>query len=764
MAYTIYPAGQQAALSPLLTPALIWNGTEGSGGSPPALDTTPRGTGVIWQPTCCGIFGDYMVWEQETELCVRANMADIDGIDYVELWLEGNSVILTQETWNAYATCPGYCFRIASRDGVDGGARLYMTAYPINGVPRRTSKQVTLATNGLLYTSIKYIDPVNGSDSFTGTSPTRVGSTSTGPWQSINRGIALAAAATKVQLLAGDHTTNQQNNQYVPVNQALPIIVENYPGVAKEDIVIKRPNALGSGGGVGGQDWSIRSSKVYFRNFTINNEETITITGVAREINAPIRPGAYNFENIDFTAPLYGYAGPPYGYRGFLPYLFQVDGTNAAQRYYTRDCVFYGPTGSGTAGEIRTTKEFSFDSISVGAGGVHDGFYAINGHYIAKGNFYIRFTTPETVEVASASYNAGTDRGTITLANTPSMSTLTGNNEYKIRVEASSTVPVGTIWLLSSSNDGTDTLVVQDGTTIIIPAVEGVGRDASLVANLQPGDQLFFYILAHGDFLQYFSENTEPNRPVTTGGTHNTTVYGNEFRGDIPGGVTQMCLFQPGSVQGPGLLSASGVNLSFSANHYLAIDEAVRLGPAAGAAAYEARRVIATPTPTTATINEAFTGGTVTSQSWKKGRHQFSTSVINNIWHGVTATGQISGAQYGFLFAQNTMDGALLNLRYDKHPVFANMPILHMETALFKDNLLDTQADHGIPGVVFLNSQYDSGTAPASDPTSLVSPWTISADMLTTSASKPILTTPISAWDHFGRPKVIGDKVGASNT
>lgn len=550
------------ATTDLISPGASWNGTAESGGSPPTENPSVIGAGWTGKAICAPDCGNYFWLESaddDYEITVACEHGDDSWIGDVSFWLEGTTVTVSTQTKSARTGVIGFSCVIDKSAiealGIDGDAHLYVTARPVNGYERLIGPiKLHLNYNGTISRAVVTVKA------------------SGGDYTNIHAALQGAASGSIVKVDAGTWLWDEADSGTTRDN-ARSITVQPADGLSAGDVIISKTTRTSPNTYI-----RPRSIRTTWRNIHFDMGKISHIYPAYFTDKLP----EHNFIGCDFT-DTNGVDGGDYGYHSseYAAYFFRAaDGGSA----YCDTCTFATTNTSGARLYLNCSGEFSWDCVSFVATTTQPQWIAILcTEFEQTAQHPQRCHASNTVTVGSATYNSGTNRTTIVLADSPTVDTFSDTARFMI-VDTSSTVSPGTKFPTVSQSNTTKEIIVTG--------------DASA---LSPGDLVWTYIIAHADAFQFLGSSSQ------TSGTYEN-IIAQRYRATGP--YIQPTFWQPGGFAITPKASSSATTVTFASAHGLTTANAgqdyllARDGDYAG----EYRRIVAIPDATTVTIATAFSG------------------------------------------------------------------------------------------------------------------------------------------------------------
>lgn len=581
----------------LLSPGPNWDGTAGSGGSP-TPDSTRQGTGFIQK--AIGNFDEpYETYiTADMDIGVIADVGDDAFIAHVVFWLEGNTQTVMAQTLNGRTGGIGWVSTI-SYDGftASSDAYLYATIYPVNGYPRQVGPLRLIRMDSRPQ---YYLNWTSGSDSNNGTS-------SGAAWKTFNHAARNAPSGAEITMAAGTYSEEGMGSAGPFNNPANPITFKRAGGTTLGDVAITQTSYV---------DWFLPCTRIVFDGIEVDCDAFHKIQG-----RPP--PAFYIWQNCRLTDYLNGVGPVPYGVynsyvatrQTFLSSTTTGPGKNAYHAIV--DTEFTCSPATGWWFCRGCTLNSGWDAVALGA--AQPNTVCLNTQALRTGDFIQRKHIANTITVTSVTYNAGAGTTAIVWSGTPAgMVAVSNNTDISLRVRfqtGAAADPPGT-YLYAQGFQVISTSTPDNVTWTTV--VEGDARAAAAP------DTATIALLAHGDAWQIMQLGTKPSQPFIPFDNIIFQRYlatSADTDDDPSQGGWQPMLPQPGHVPGYGTITTVGAALTCSdsvnghalvVGDYVKPSDVIRYG-----VDVEGRRVVAVNSPTTATLNAAFSSDLV-SEAWTR--------------------------------------------------------------------------------------------------------------------------------------------------
>lgn len=408
-----------------IAPSESWDGTTSWGGRTiPTESGTVHGSG--WTQQAIGNFDEapYQWWDADFDVSVVAGTGDAEDIDHVEFWLEGSTATVSSRSVNARTGSVGFTVTVQPPAGTDGDAELYATIVPVNGYERLVGPIRMIFNKGASITrTVKTVK------------------TSGGDYTSIVTAANAASDGWIIKVDAGTWTEDSTGTVGATLSRGYE--VRPADGLSAGDVVVTR------------------SSRASLRGF-------------------PRTIGIYRDIEFDTEACQVFYDGPN---RVFIGCLFNdPNGINPGSRYrwnaaeapttffrgnesqktWAIDCEFNTLISSGAQFYRNCTINYSGDSITIRNEGVSHSNTTVLG-VSANQNWGIcalRMHDETSLTVATATYDGGTGRTTITLSGSPTLDDVAAPGDSDKSLYFLTGALAGQQFPLYSQTDATDTIVV----------------------------------------------------------------------------------------------------------------------------------------------------------------------------------------------------------------------------------------------------------------------------------------------------------------
>ncbi len=558
----------QSAPSTSVSPGVLWDGTAGSGygGSPPTESSTVHGSGFAGKVICAldepWDTGEWLT--ASTTLTLLVEHGDPSWLASATAYLEGSTVALdlTRRVKSATTGAVGYAFTLpVASFAQDGDVTGYVKVVPVNGYERLLTFNFTCNGKGTITRAVRYIDPVNGSDSNNGQSQGAA-------WKTINKamnavGSGGAADGAIVNIIGSGVTCiEDSNSNAAPNNNTRQITFRPLTGVLG-DVTISR-TAAGSPAGF----WRLWVKYARFESLVFNTQKLQEFYYSST--------GRYRFASCTLS--------DPNGAQGPLPQQYQdsdLSGDNTlfrtadGARWYLTDCTVSNYLAAGAVMYRNCPVTYSADAVFI-ENTFNNNLVNIKSTFYKPGDFQVRKHVEPYILVATKNFAAGST--TLTFSGSPTLTSLASGEMLTFDSGALQ----GQVFTVTSVTPGSFTIVVTG--------------DASGCA---VGDHARAYAVFHSDTFQI-------NDPTNNGAIATSRVYDNYLTSQcvFQGPDFQPQFFQAGWFAGPGTISTTAAAATTSADHGAIVGQFVRLTNGTQSGQY--RRITAVGSSTTLTLESAF--------------------------------------------------------------------------------------------------------------------------------------------------------------
>ncbi|WP_294258480.1 hypothetical protein [uncultured Sphingomonas sp.] len=523
-----------------LRPGRRWNGTAGSGGTPPAQSDMPRGTLVPDERFIGGFSAAPGQWVHGegiriTALGLPPQSADSSEINYFKeavFYLEGNSVTVTE--WSVNQTpvrmydgrmvpqgSIGFSVEIGAGDGpvTAGDAILYCYLRGEHGLERRIELPLVINVDRSLDAKrpTRFVDPIDGDDSAAGTQ--------TAPWRTIGRGLCDRGVGDGGLLILARPGRYVEDRNSIPgmrrIDNVRTIEVKPAEGLRADQVVITRSERY-----LPDARWIINARRVHFHGLTVDLSKIPRIMGAQStqigffgcqlldrgrmygDKDAVGRSMGLNLGNGDprrrDTYPVFPYAG---------------------QGFYLLETLFDAAAPMGPRLFRNVTATLTTDSLQGGSGYddvVIDGYDATIGQPAPS-----RLHLPATLTIETVARD-GQGNIALTVRDMGGMAPMKKQWDLKVRAVSGAATGGKPLALLLSD-----------------PAARRIVVEGDMAGRLSPGDEIMCYQIWHADFMQQGGVVKPGQR-----GMHNLTIF--RYRAEGPTAqlfLTQgLVALQPGTV------------------------------------------------------------------------------------------------------------------------------------------------------------------------------------------------------------------------
>ncbi|MET3711068.1 hypothetical protein ABIC65_001770 [Sphingomonas trueperi] len=505
-----------------LRPGRKWNGTAGSGGTPPAQSDVPQGTLVPDERFIGGFSAAPGQWIHGegiriTALGLPPQTADGSDINYFKeavFYLEGNTATVTE--WSVNQTpvrlydgrmvpqgSIGFSVEIGAGEGpvTAGDAILYCYLRGEHGLERRIALPLVINVDRSLDARrpTRFVDPVAGDDAAAGTEAA--------PWKTIGRGLCergvgngglliLAKPGRYVEDLNGRPGMRQIDNSRV-------IEVRPADGLRADQVVITRTDRY-----LPDARWIINARRVHFHGVTVDLSKFPRIMGAP---NTQI--GFFGCQLLDRDR-LYGdrdIKGRSIGLnigngdprrRDIYPVL-----PYTAHGFYLLETLVDAPEPAGARLYRNVTAKLTTDSLQGGPGYddvVIDGYDAVIGEPAPA---RLHLAPALTVEAVARDGQGNT---AIIVRDMGGMVAMKRQWDLKVRVLSGAATSAAPMQIILSD-----------------PATRRIVVEGDQARTVSPGDEILCYQIFHVDFMQQGGVAKPGQR-----GMHNLTIF--RYRGEGP--------------------------------------------------------------------------------------------------------------------------------------------------------------------------------------------------------------------------------------
>lgn len=717
-----------------LVPDVAWNGTAGSGGTAPAENTALLGSGFTGKAIARFDQVELLYMTGELSITVGVDHADDAWIKEVEFWVEGATGKTTLISQNPQTGTIGHTVVIDDLSmSTEGDFDVYAYVRPYNGYEKRLGP-IRVIRRKDASRDIRWVSP-SGSDSNSGLS-------SASPWKTLLFAGLNCPEGSIIYCAAGTYIHDP-----IPAtlrNNVLPIEFRRAPGLtSRSDVVITRS------GTVPNDNYDPRLKHVIWRGLTIAMENWSGFSG-------PSPTGTYTFRDCDIIDRTGVFSGTD-----VWPGVGEVQigrqiGTQAVQfpfnpsdgqRNSMIDCKLEMYVGAGwhlarNVDMIVAADGFYFGGLRMPA------IFDVRLSQVGDG-FHQRRHLANTLTVATVTYEESTT-GLIKTPDSqfvPGKTTITWNEATTYDQVVAPGQANQDFMFLSGPLAGQRFGIASQSTA-------GVTVLYGDLRALQVGNAARGWIIFHADALQ-LGRQTSPTE------TNSEGLFVQRLKAV---GETFQVLWQAGDFAGTGTISTVGTALTCSVTHNLQKHDFVRMKTGAQQSD-KYRRVVSTPTSTTAVLSDPFPADLVNEVNWRQVKTITNSAVQLSIFHRLLTPGVLNQFQNGhehFVWRQNTVRNQEFVLT-----VVLNQSAFGMDHCLFVDNVLhsiswaSTEAAPVDYGLEVLRNHFTNPTSnqrPGTDSTS--GPLTYDADYRLTSTGVRT-TTPKILFNYKGEKITAPVKVGA---
>lgn len=473
------PVGAMGEQDPAgtITPGGSWDGTTSWGGrTVPTESVSLHGSGWSFKAMACFADAPMRWYTTATQIVVVPEHGDGDWIDYVEFWLEGNTQRVSTQSVSTDGRW-GFVIDIDPTSwGQDGDLQMYATVVPVNGYERLLRLDMIANGGGTISRDVRYLDPA-GSDAANGL-------TTGTAWQTLGKALNGngngAPDGAEVRCANGTYIDDTELQPFINNNDRTITILPDYAnGATNQGVTFSRTNRSWTSGG---QDYQtfLRVEHVEFQDCIFNmdklgffygrtNTSTMTFSGCLLD----------NPEGI--TGPTYGYWGSELGNELFR----QADGAQIS----VINCEFQHVFSTGASLYVGCTGDVSSDAIYFARANNHTypgGMGVINTNIDQTAVMLQRRHEEETLTVATATYDGGTGRTTITWSGSPNLDDIAAGGQPGQELSFLTGTLTGQDFEIYEQVDSTDTTVVVG---------DASGASAS--------DTGWVWIIFHADSFQF---------------------------------------------------------------------------------------------------------------------------------------------------------------------------------------------------------------------------------------------------------------------
>lgn len=599
-----------AAPSPTAPPADI---TPAAGdGTVPTESAVVYGSGFT-QKAIAAFDEHASVWiESNTHyITVGAAIGDRGGIAYVDFWLNGNVVRVSVQAKNTRTNSLGFCVNPKTGTGADGDYTLYARVVPTNGYERLISIPITLNSNGTLSRAVRYCDYTHGSNSNSGVNKyvdTIAGggasANNTGPFKTTQYAIsqmtsANGAAGGIIKCHADTYVEDTNSHTDNPNTRMIRVTTED--GGVASDVTIKWASRTTNSNGRGAGVWQPRASLIEYKGVTIETSTCYQIWAKQASTTRIVYNGCTISDANGVAGPVDNSTAWTNG--GTLGAILPLSGTgygespvvqsyfkdNEGQQYSVIDCTVTNYLLTSPKLIRNTTATIAadagyFNAVQVNSAALGSNTAFFNYHATISAPFPSRRHVDSYLTLATAVYNSGTGRTTITWSGSPSgMANITAPGQGGGALKFLTGANVG-----QAGTGGEDqwyggfhiySQTASTFTTIV------TGNCSTATGGAVVGDTARAFLIFHCDPFQ-FSQFT------AGGATNYSNIYcqGYSAIGDSIGNIGLINITTAAIGTMSGTLTTTGTAFTTSASNTIVVDDFLRVS--SGAQLGESRRVV----------------------------------------------------------------------------------------------------------------------------------------------------------------------------
>lgn len=720
---------------PYIEPSAAWTGVAGSG-SCPAVDATQQVSGLLVTPSVYKAIGNIDAPENDVVetagtyvITAGAATSNRTGIAKVRVCIEGTSVDVTTEGVNPVTGSKGFNFGLQSRTaptGQNGFVNVIVDYYPRDGYVLRTSQVMWLNSNaaGAGYINrtsfVKWVDPVSGTDPVGNCTLTpTAGNTKATAFKTIIRGmncvgngglVYVVSGATLVEDLQGCGGgicgTHTHLTTVMPEPGGLPFTISR---------------TLRSGGAAAGL-YRLTNANVKWQNFRIDfaKFEQVYVDG------SLILSNFYSYDSNGLRGGKFGYQGidADQGTGGFTQHgvaamLALLDGTclqtGGCFGLLTRNVNAIITTDNFVVGIVsptqanRGTRTFNYKVNEPynyltpnGAVGQTPLTIASVGAFSA-GKTVITFSGSPGITATSAwtaTFLSGALQGQHFGISSSTSTTITLNGD------ATAAVPGNLAWAhidfhsdcfqffqpTTQTQENYTNIYMQNfhcsGITIqpVLPqpttvATAGSFSTVGTAFSMYPLFVSSVSAFSGGQTTITWSNINTPFLGTTIPTNQRVYINGGVLSGTSFPVVSQNNTLHTTTVTGDAtaLVATTPAQLG----HNMVVDDYVQLGTSGGS---EGKNVSVINSPTTATLREAFSGGSLTNNTWRRARSANNVAFVGSVLDRYNFQngdfGQVGDAAQNWVFLQTTWPTSTL--------LFVAQNTLILDNFTFIDSILSS--------------------------------------------------------------------------